>query len=390
MEKQIGKKILFINSVCFGSTGNICKNLYKAAEKEGYECCLAFGRGEAPQDFKTIKIGKQIDIYTHVLKARIFDASGFGSKRSTIEFIKKIEEFKPDIIHLHNIHGYYINIVILFDYLKKHPEIKKIWTLHDCWSFTGHCSYFEYENCNQWKTKCIKCVKIHQYPKSLLDRSSKNYTLKKEVFSNIQNMELISPSRWLINLVKCSFLMNYKIDIINNGIDTNIFKYTKSDIKKKYNIENKKVILGVASVWEKRKGLEIFINLSKHLDSQYQIVLIGLNKEQIKTIPKNILGIQRTENVYELVKWYSAADVFFNPTLEDNYPTTNLEALACNTRVVTFNTGGSPESANLEFGIPNNLEEIKRNLTNKEEKRINFNVTNIDLMALMYLKKYKG
>ena len=337
-------KILFINSVCNGSTGTICKTLYKAAVEEGHECCIAYGRGEAPKGFKTIKIGNKLDIYLHVLKARLFDASGFGSKHATKEFIKKIDEFKPDIIHLHNIHGYYVNIEILFKYLKDRPEIKKIWTLHDCWAFTGHCPHFEYEKCQQWKNECKKCIRRNEYPKSLIDRCNRNYWLKKSTFTNVDNLMLVSPSNWLMNLIKDSFFKEYPIEVINNGVDTSIFKHTESNIKERYGIKNKKVILGVASVWDKKKGLDTFIELSKQLDNEYQIVLIGLNKKQIKKLPSNIIGITRTENVEELVKWYSAAEVFFNPTLEDNYPTTNLEAISCGTPVVTFETGGSPES----------------------------------------------
>lgn len=158
-------------------------------------------------------------------------------------------------------------------------------------------------------------------------------------------MILITPSKWLKNEVEKSYLKDYPIEVINNGVDTNLFKPTPSNIKQQYGIEDKKVILGVSSVWNKMKGLDTFIELSKELDNQYQIVLIGLNKKQIEQLPTNIIGISRTENVQELVKWYSAAALFFNPTLEDTYPTTNLEAIACGTPVITFNTGGSPESA---------------------------------------------
>ena len=339
-------RILFINSVCNGSTGSICKNLYKAAVEEGHECCIAYGRGEAPKGFKTIKIGNKLDIYLHVLKARLFDASGFGSKQATKEFIKKIDEFKPDIIHLHNIHGYYVNIEILFKYLRAHPEIKKIWTLHDCWAFTGHCAYYTHAKCNKWQRCCnSNCPNKNEYPKAIFSKVEKNFNRKKEIFNNVENMILVTPSEWLKNEVEKSYLKSYQIEVINNGVDTKIFKYTKSNIKEKYSIKNKKVILGVASVWDKRKGLDIFIKLSKRLDSNYQIVLIGLNKKQQKKVSDNIIGITRTENVQELVKWYSAAEVLFNPTLEDNYPTVNLEAIACGTPVITFDTGGSPESA---------------------------------------------
>ena len=355
-------KILFINTVCNGSTGTICKNLYKAAEEVGHACCIAYGRGEAPNGFNTIKIGNQSDIYLHVSKARVHDASGFGSKKATIDFIKKIDEFKPDIIHLHNIHGYYINIEVLFNYLKQHPEIKKIWTLHDCWSFTGHCAHYTYVKCDKWQTCCNgKCPNKKEYPKTIISNVNKNFIKKKQLFTNIDNMILVTPSQWLKREVEKSFMNQYETIVINNGVDTNIFKPTKSDIKKQYGIEDKKVILGVASVWNKLKGLDVFIELSKHLNDEYQIVLIGLNKKQLKQLPKNIIGITKTENVYELVKWYSASYVYFNPTLEDTYPTTNLESIACGTSVITFNTGGSPESAfanNLNIIFSHNIDEI--------------------------------
>lgn len=339
-------RILFINSVCNGSTGTICKNLYKAAQEAGHTCCIAYGRGDAPEGFNTIKIGNQLDTYLHVLKARLFDASGFGSKKATKSFIKQIEKFKPDVIHLHNIHGYYVNIEILFNYLKQHPEIKKIWTLHDCWSFTGHCAYYTYAKCEKWQTGCNgNCPNKKEYPQTILSNIKSNFNKKREIFSGVENMILVTPSKWLKKEVEKSYLKDYPIEVINNGVDTNVFRPIPSNIKQQYGIEDKKVILGVASVWDKRKGLDTFIELSKKLDNQYQFVLIGLNKKQIEQLPTSIIGISRTENVQELVKWYSAADIYFNPTLEDNYPTTNLESIACGTPVITFNTGGSPESA---------------------------------------------
>lgn len=385
-------RILFINSVCNGSTGTICKNLYKAAVEAGHECCIAYGRGEAPKGFKTIKIGNKLDIYLHVLKARLFDASGFGSKHATKEFIKKIDEFKPDIIHLHNIHGYYVNIEILFKYLKAHPEIKKVWTLHDCWAFTGHCPHFEHEKCEQWKTECQKCVRTNEYPKSFIDLCNRNFKKKKELFSNIENLVLVSPSQWLCNLLKESFLNKYKCIVINNGVDTSVFKYTPSNIKERFNIVEKKVILGVASVWDKKKGLDTFLQLSKELDEDYKIVLIGLSKSQIKQLPKSILGVERTENVQELVEWYSSAFVFLNPTLEDNYPSVNLEANACGTPVITFNTGGSPESVSdaniVDNSIHmNDLKEIILFQSSNDSVENIFDF-NLEKMIFNYMKLY--
>ena len=339
-------RILMINVDCgTGSTGRICTDLADALEKQGHEVRIAYGRDTVPQK-NAIRIGKDFDVYSHVLQARLFDRMGFGSKRATEKFIEWVKEYDPDVIHLHNIHGYYINIEVLFSYLKTCGK-KIIWTLHDCWAFTGHCAFFDYVECDKWKTGCEHCPQKTAYPARMgVDCSKRNYSIKKELFTGIQNLAIVTPSEWLAKLLKESFLSEYPINVIHNGIDTSTFLPTKSNIKEKHGIgEDKKVILGVASVWDRRKGLEDFLKLSKLLDEEYKIVLIGLNKKQIVKLPNNVLGIERTENIQELVAWYSAADVFVNPTYEDNYPTTNLEAIACGTPVITYDTGGSPESA---------------------------------------------
>lgn len=358
-------KVLQINSVCgVGSTGRIATDLYKVLEEQGHECVIAYGRGTAPEGIKTIKIGTDFDNYMHVAKTRLFDKHGFGSTKATKEFIKKVKEYDPDVIHLHNIHGYYINIEILFNYLKE-ADKKVIWTLHDCWAFTGHCSHFDYISCDKWKSECVKCPQKKEYPSSnLLDNSNLNYKKKKELFTSVKDITIITPSQWLAKLVKDSFLGKYEVQVINNGIDLNLFKPTKSDFREKYGLEDKKIILGVASVWSERKGFNTFIELSENLDDSFKIVLVGVNKKQKKMLPKNIIGINKTNNAKELAEIYTVADMFINPTLEDTFPTTNLEALACSTPVVTFNTGGSIECIDDKCGIiikDNN----KLNLINK-------------------------
>lgn len=345
-------KVLQINSVCgYGSTGRIATDIYKILEEQGHECLIAYGRGTAPEGINSIRIGTNFDNYVHVAKTRLFDKHGFSSTKATKEFIKKAKEYNPDVIHLHNIHGYYINIELLFNYLK---EVNKpvIWTLHDCWAFTGHCAYFDFVGCDKWRTGCNGCPQKSSYPQSLLEDNSKyNYERKKEIFAGIKNMTIVTPSKWLANLVKESFLKGYEVTVINNGVDLNMFKPTESDFRKKYKIEDKFVILGVASIWEERKGLKYFIELSKLIDSNSRIVLVGTNDKQVKSLPQNIIGIARTSNVEELAEIYSASNVFLNPTLEDNFPTTNLEALACGTPVITFNTGGSVESVDESCGF---------------------------------------
>lgn len=341
-------KILMINSVCgIGSTGRICTDLATELEKQGHEVKIAYGRDEVPKQFGkyAVRIGTDLDIKLHGIKARIQDASGFGSKKATINFIEWVKKYNPDIIHLHNLHGYYVNIEILFNYLKTSRK-KIIWTLHDCWAFTGHCAYFDYVNCEKWKLCCQKCEQKGEYPKStVLDRSRHNFILKKELFTNISNLQIIVPSLWLAELTKQSFLKMYPIKVIYNGVDVESFKPSLNDIPKRYQCEGKRILLGVAGVWDRRKGLNSFIELSKMLPDEYQIILIGLSKEQILNLPANIIGIERTESIQELSQFYSAADVFVNPTLEDNYPTTNIEAIACGTPVVSYRTGGSGESA---------------------------------------------
>ena len=351
-------RILFINSVCYGSTGSICKNLYRMAESKGHECCIAYGRGEAAEGFTCKRIGNNLDVYTHGILARINDMSGFGSVNATKSFVHWLEEYKPDIIHMHNLHGYYLNIEVLFQYLKNHPEIKKIWTLHDCWSFTGHCPHFQYEKCHQWIEGCKKCPRTNEYPKSLLDKCGRNYEKKKRTFLNVNNMTIVTPSEWLRQLAEKSYLKGYKTVVVYNGINTDVFKPTESSILEKYHIGDKKVILGVASVWDHKKGLDSFVKLSSNICDDYKIVLIGLSEEQVKQIPPKIIGIERTENVNELVQWYSASTVFLNPSLEDTYPTVNLEAQACGTYVLTFDTGGMKETIKYSNGrIVNSIDE---------------------------------
>lgn len=337
-------KVLQINSVCgVGSTGRIAIDIHNILIEQEHDSYIAYGRELSKNCDNTIRIGTKIDNYTHVAKTRILDKHGYGSKQATKELIYKIKNIDPDIIHLHNIHGYYINIEILFIYLKEANK-PVIWTLHDCWSFTGHCAYFDYVSCDKWKTGCYSCPEKKEYPRSLLiDNSKNNYNGKKKIFTSIKNLTIVTPSQWLANLVIKSFLSEYPVKVINNGIDLNVFKPIVGDFRKKYNLEEKFIILGVASVWDRRKGLKYFIELADKVSEDEVIILVGLTEKQLEEIPKNIIGITRTNNVDELVDIYSSSDVFVNPTLEDNFPTTNLEALACGTPVITFDTGGSPE-----------------------------------------------
>ena len=368
-------KALLINTVCgIKSTGRICCELAKKLEIEGYEVKIAYGREEVPDEYLkyAVRIGGFLDYNSHALMSRIFDNAGFGSIRATREFIKWAEKFNPDLLWLHNLHGYYINIKILFDWIKKRPNMKVKWTLHDCWPFTGHCTHFTMAKCDKWCIGCEKCCQKKAYPTSyLMDASKRNYKRKKEIFTGVSSMELITPSEWLKQQVKQSFLSEYKVTVINNTIDKNIFKKVKSDFKAKRHLEDKVIVLAVSSGWGPKKGLQDCIRISEKLDQRFKIVIVGLTKKQIVSIPDNILCIERTNNIEELVKIYSDADVFINTTHEDNYPTVNLEARACGLPVITYNVGGSPESAGYEHVVEeNNIDGVVKEIENICKEKI--------------------
>lgn len=334
-----------INSVCgYGSTGKIVADLAHEIEKKGDECWIAYGRGDAPSDLHTYRIGDNLGVYMHGVLSRITDKHGFYSKYATKMFIRWMKQYNPDVIHLHNLHGYYINIELLFQALK---ELDKpvIWTLHDCWAFTGHCAHFDFCGCDKWKTQCERCVQKREYPTSfVMDNSRENYIRKKNAISQIDKLEVVTPSDWLKRLVKQSFLKRYPVQVVKNGIDLNVFHPVRDmNIKQRYGLQDKKIILGVASTWSKRKGIQDFEKLADMIDDTYHIVLIGtINVKETISKP-NVTLIDRTENREQLAAWYTEADIFFNPTYEDNYPTVNLEAQGCGTPVITYNTGGSPE-----------------------------------------------
>lgn len=344
-------KIFQINTVCgVGSTGRIATDLYHVLQQEGYSCCIAYGRGSAPADVESYKIDSTADVYFHTLLSRLTDGEGLYSKKATKRLVAFIKRYDPDIIHLHNIHGHYLHYPTLFNFLADYQK-PVVWTLHDCWAFTGHCAHFDYVGCPLWKTGCHDCPELGSYPQSYgVDHSRRNFERKKTLFTSVKNLHLVTPSQWLADLVKESFLGKYPVQVIHNGIDISIFKPTPSDFREKYNLQDKKIILGVASPWTSRKGLQDFIKLAAMLPDEWKIVLVGLSAEQKSSLPASIIGLERTDSAKELAQLYTAADVFFNPTYEDNYPTTNLEARACGTPVVTYNTGGSPESAG-ENGI---------------------------------------
>lgn len=313
----------------------------------GHECKIAYGRETVPEKYQSLsyRIGTDSRVSINGLKARLFDNEGLNARYETEKFIEFANNYNPDVLWLHNLHGYYINIEILFDWIKSRPQMQVRWTLHDCWAFTGHCTYFSIAACEKWKTGCYRCPQKRCYPTGLLkDNSEQNYIRKKAAFTGVKNMTLITPSRWLAELVKQSFLGDYPIEIQYNTIDLNVFKPMPSDFREKFGLTDKKIVLGVASVWNERKGLSDFVRLSEMLDSRYVIVLVGVKKAQAKSMPRGIIAIPRMNNTRELAEIYTASDVFVNLTYEDNYPTVNLESQACGTPCLTYRTGGSVES----------------------------------------------
>lgn len=347
-------KVLEINSVCgIRSTGRICTDLADVLKEDGHECLIAYGRETAPDRYRDIsfRIGSDNDVRLHALRARLFDSAGWGSRNATKRLIDRIREYDPDIIHLHNLHGYYLDLELLFDYLSSAGK-PVVWTLHDCWAFTGHCAHFTAAGCDRWKTGCHDCIQKKSYPASvLLDRSKQNWLKKKELFTGVERMTLVTPSKWLAGLVNESFLGRYAVKVIPNGIDLNVFKPTESNFRRKYGLQGKRIVLGAATSWTERKGLNEFIQLATLLDEEYRLVLLGLTPEQIAELPKNILGLTATNSTEELAGIYTAADVFVNAGKEETMGLTTVEAMACGTPTAVSPLTAVPEVVTPDGGI---------------------------------------
>lgn len=336
-------KVLFINAVCgTGSTGRIVTDLAAMLRSQGDTAKVAFGVGQArnipPGD--AVKINSPLGYYTHNALSRLTDHAGLYSKAQTRYLIREIERFDPDIVHIHNLHGYYVNYPMLMDDLTK-TGTPIVMTLHDCWTFTGHCAHFDRVGCEQWKTRCRCCPQLHRYPVCYTRGDvGGNFDRKQAAFTAPENLHIVTPSRWLAELAGQSFLGKHPIRVIPNGVDTGIFRPTPGATLPK----GRPIVLGAANVWDETKGLSDFMTLARLLGDDFQIVLVGLTSRQKKALPPNILGICRTDSQTQLARLYSAADIFVNPTYEDTFPTVNLEAQACGTPVVTYASGGAPET----------------------------------------------
>ena len=381
-------KVVQINVVCNGSTGKIMCDLAKELDRKGHETYIFFGRGNSKNNLNCKRIENKFSIYFHVLLGRL-GFNGHGSYFTTKKLINELKNINPDVIHLHNIHGYYLNLRVLFKYLKNEYKGKIIWTLHDCWTFTGHCSYFTMSKCNKWKTECNKCPNLKCYPKELFDTTKEEYKLKKKLFTDLNNLTITTPSIWLKELVKESFLKQYDVKVINNGIDLNIFKPTYDNkIYEKYNIpKDKKIILGVANIWEERKGFNVFLKLSNIIEKDEVIVLVGLTEKQIEVLPKNIIGIKRTDNQKELAVLYTISDIFMNPSIEETFSLVTVEAMACGKQVIVCGTSAPKELIDDNIGI--SIEENKAiNYYTAYKKIKEKKITESEIVK--YAKKYSN
>ena len=363
-------KILLINEVLgTTSTGKICAQIAEQLEAAGNEVKVAYGRWpEVPEKYQRFAyyIGSNFEVKLHVLQTRLFDINGFGSKHATKKFLKWADEYDPDIVWLHNLHGYYINVEMLFSWIKTRSQMKVKWTLHDCWPFTGHCSHFTYVKCEQWKKQCLHCSQLHRYPACYVMSSvSKNFKRKRKAFTGVKNMTLITPSKWLADLTRQSFLKEYPVEVHYNTIDTSIFKPTPSDFRERYNLQDKIIVLGVANVWDERKGLMDFYKLAQMLDERYAIVLVGLSEKQINDLPKNIKGIGHINNPQELATIYTAGDVFVNPSVEETFGMTPVEAQACGTSSIVYEDTACEEVAqqNGSMVVPQDLNALYQAIT---------------------------
>ena len=346
-------KVLMINSVCgIRSTGRICTDLAQALEAQGHTVRIAYGRETVPERFSryAVRIGSDCGVKLHALKARAFDASGFGSRFATLRFLDWVRKYDPDVIHLHNIHGYYLHVGLLFDYLRTCGK-RILWTLHDTWSFSGHSPFCGENDCRRWETGCYSCPQRCSYPKSLTDGSARNWRKKRVLTEALPSLTLVSPSAWLAEMVRASFLSGYEIHVIPNGVDTRIFHPTLGTFRSDYGIGNDRILLAVSTVWDQKKGLDDYCLLAKRLPEGFRLVLVGVPDGVRASLPPETIALPVTESAAELASIYTEAEILLNLSYSENYPTVNLEAMCCGTPVLTYDTGGSAESVRALGGI---------------------------------------
>lgn len=362
-------RIAQINVTCDqGGTGKIALAISELLTQNEIKNVILYSSKKS--DYPNgIKYTTRFSVKMHALISRVLGNYGFDNKIATRTLISHLKRIKPEIIHIHNVHSHDCDLTMLFNYIRKN-QIKVYWTFHDCWAFTGYCPYFDMVGCDQWKTECRNCTQRKHYS-WFFDRSNANFRKKRALFDGV-DVTIVTPSHWLCNLVKQSFLKDYPVKVIHNGIDLAVFKPRQSDFREKYNCKDKFILLGVSFMWENRKGLDVFLKLADRLDERYQIVLVGIRRDMKEKIPDKIIKIGKTSNQKELAEIYTAVDLFVNPTREENYPTVNMEALACGTPVLTFDTGGSGEMVDETCGciVPkNDIETLYNKIIQISEER---------------------
>lgn len=360
------KLIVAINEVDFGSTGGIATNILSSLDKSEYDTLLVCHESLNRFDNEYIINKNKFRYLLTKIRSRIDASDGFHARKETRKLVKYLSKRKVDLLLLNNLHGSYINLEILFNYIKQN-KIKCLYTLHDCWSFTGKCAYFSFSKCDKWKNGCYDCPNLKEHPRAyFLDKSKKLYSLKKKLFEGMDEfITLVCPSKWIYNLLSDSYLKNFNKVLINNGIDFAKFnKNFKPTFKERHNLINKKIILCIANVFTIRKGLFEVIKLSKLLKENEVIVLVGQLINKI-TLPFNIIHIEKTSNIDELTDIYLSSDVFFNPTCEDNYPTVNMEANYLSLPIVCYNTGGAVELVDQNYIVKDNKVEDSYKLISK-------------------------
>lgn len=355
-----------INAYSNGWADSVIFSKHRELQKQGHESWVFWARGEHEQDEHMQKIASYSKVCLDALLTRIDGRAGFHSKGVTCRLLRALDEIDPDVVHLHLLLGYYINVGMLFEWLASH-RCEVVWTLHDCWAFTGHCIHFTYARCGQWKTGCAECASCPQkrtYPETYFggDGSVRwNFAEKKRLFTMLppDRMQLITPSQWLADLVKQSFLAKYDVEVVHNTVDTSVFKPTPSDFRERYGIGDRFMVLGVASRWNERKGLDVFGKLARDLDPRYfAVVVVGLSKRQIKQVQDSLVALSHTDSQRELAEAYTAANVLLNPSAEETFGMNVAEAAACGTRSIVVMGSACAEVAKDGIAIPADMSNL--------------------------------